>query len=278
MTKHDHDLKTKIAGWLETQGYPVEMTVARAFRERSFRVHQSHFFIDPNTSKRREIDVLVTRQGDIDGRIIRVVFVIECKKSPDKPWVVFTDSSIRLTDSSRVCQRAASPFGKKLLTAAFATDPLFAETGLFAIPKRPGYAVKTAFVDDKKDGEDSAYYVISKVATATSALTKLLNQAPLAAVFFPIVVLDGHLFDCHLGHDGKTVVEELSRAVLLWRNPVVAMPHTIIHLVTLSELNSLVDDADKTACKLLRLDAEQVGRALGRPSGKIKVDDPMIDF
>jgi hypothetical protein len=273
MTKHDHDLKAEITSWLETQGYPVEMTVAREFRKRPFRVHQSHFFIDPNTSKRREIDVLVTKQGNINGRIVRVVFVIECKESRERPWVVFTDSSIRLADTSRVCQQAASPFGRKLLTA-FATDPLFAETGLFAIPKRPGYAVTTAL----GHGKDRAYYAISKVATATSALAKLVHQAPLAAVFFPIVILNGHLFDCHLQHDGKTVVEELSRAVLLWRKPVAALPHTIIHLVTLSELSGLVDDADKTACKLLRLDAEQVGRALGRPSGRIKVDDPMIDF
>ena len=273
MTKHNQDLKTKIASWLEMQGYPVEMTVARAFRERRFRVHQSHFFTDPNTSKSREIDVLVTRQGDIDGRIIRVVFVIECKKSRDKPWIVFTDSSIRLADSSRVYHWAASPFGQKLLTA-FANDPLFTETGLFVIPKRTGYAATTAF----GGGKDRAYYAISSVAAATSALAKLFCQAPLAAVFFPIVVLDGHLFDCHLDLDGKTVVEEVSRSVLLWRNPVVAMPHTVIHLVTLSELNSLVDAADKTACGLLRLNAEQLGRALGRPSGVIKVDAPMIDF
>jgi hypothetical protein len=277
MTKHGHDLKTKIAGWLETKGYPLEMAVARAFRERPFRVHQSHFFIDPKTSKNREIDVLVSRQGDIDGRIIRIVFVIECKKSRDKPWVVFTDSSTHLADSSRVCQRAASPFGKKLL-AAFAMDPLLAETGIFGIPKRSGYAVTTALGDDKEDGKDRAYYAISSVAMATSALTKLLHQTPLAAVFFPIVVLDGHLFDCHLGHDSETVVEELSKVVLLWRNPMMSMPHTIIHLVTLSELNGLVDDADKIASNFLRLDAKQVGRALGRPSARIKVDDPMIDF
>ena len=41
------------------------------------------------------------------------------------------------------------------------------------------------------------------------------------------------------------------------------MPHTVIHLVTLSELNSLVDAVDKMPGGLLRLNVEQLESGSG---------------
>jgi hypothetical protein len=263
---------------LEKQGYPVEMIVARAFRKRSreFRVHQSYFYSDPNTSDRREIDVLVTQQGEIDGRLIRIVFPIECKRSVDKPWVIFTDPATSFAGSRRVSQQGANGHGERLLDA-FAEDRMLAGAGLFEIRSTPGYSITTALVDGK-EGKDRAYHAISSVSSATKALIELLNRAPLAAIFFPVVVLDGRLFDCHLDHAGNVEVVEASSAVLLWRNPIVRAPTTAIWMVTLKDLERLTSSAEDTAIELFRLDASKVAQALGRPTGTVERSDPTVDF
>jgi hypothetical protein len=271
-------LRDSVAEWLEKEGYSVEMRAARAFRARDFRVHQAHFFTDPITSETRELDLLITRQGDIGGRKIRVVFVIECKKSLGKPWVMFTDSSVRLSDPERVSQRTATSLGRRLLNA-LASDHLLADTGFFRIRLPPGYAVTTAHLTEGKGGtRDSAYYAISSVAAATVSLVRLLEDAPIAAIFFPLVLLDGHLFDCHLAQDGKPEVTEVDGGVLVWRKPAADMPRTIIHVVTSGALDRLVEEADRTAHVLFHLNPELVDRALGKPSARLEPDDPMIDF
>jgi hypothetical protein len=46
--------------WLEGEGFPLEMRVAAAFRKTGFDVRQSSFYMDPESGKGREIDVIAT--------------------------------------------------------------------------------------------------------------------------------------------------------------------------------------------------------------------------
>jgi hypothetical protein len=78
-------LSDKVRGWLESQGFPLEMRAAAAFRQVGFEVRQSSYYIDPETSKGREIDVLAS-DPDILG-VVQIHLVIECK-SHKKPWVL----------------------------------------------------------------------------------------------------------------------------------------------------------------------------------------------
>ena len=52
------DLVQKIRNWLDTQGYPLEMKVARCFQKAGFRVSSSEYYLDPDERKPREIDVI----------------------------------------------------------------------------------------------------------------------------------------------------------------------------------------------------------------------------
>jgi hypothetical protein len=272
MPESKQDLREKVAGWLEKEGYPLEMKVAHAFRRRNFRVQQGHFFKDPNTDKVREIDVLASRRGDIGGRLVRVVFIIECKWSKDKPWVVFTDSSIHLTDAQCIRERSASHHGRRILQVA-AGAPLLSDAGLFFMPEAPAYGTRTALTDN-----DRTYEALSSVTAATNALVALLDPAPIAAVFFPVIVLDGRLFGCDLAPDGTITITERSTHVLVWRRPMASAPRAIVHLVTLADLDRLVEESERTANELLRLDAKQVAEMLGKPGGRVSADDPRIDF
>jgi|SRR5579862_2004962 len=81
-------LAGKLSEWLKKGGYPFEMKVARAFKKFHFSVGQSEYYADLDTNVSREIDVTALTQLNTDRAILRVEFVIECKTSVDKPWVM----------------------------------------------------------------------------------------------------------------------------------------------------------------------------------------------
>jgi hypothetical protein len=75
----------KVREWLDAQGFTLEMRTASAFRAAGFEVRQSSHYIDPETGKGREIDV-VAADPDVLG-VVDITFVVECKSSK-KPWVL----------------------------------------------------------------------------------------------------------------------------------------------------------------------------------------------
>ena len=88
------ELPGKIAKWLRGQGYPLEMIVAAALRKENFYTNQGFYYSDPETNTSREIDIIATKM-DTFG-LFQVQFVVECKSSLDKPWVLFTSDSNEL--------------------------------------------------------------------------------------------------------------------------------------------------------------------------------------
>ena len=103
-------MEDRIHEWLESQGYPLEMQVAREFARNGFRVLQSDYYDDFESGDSREIDVVAHMQTMIGELLVRVEFVIECKASRDKPWVLFTQHR-SFADPARVAQRVASKHG-----------------------------------------------------------------------------------------------------------------------------------------------------------------------
>jgi hypothetical protein len=107
-------LINKVREWIDTQGYPFEMIVAKAFRNAGFTVAQSVYYIDKETDQPREIDVIAHHSVQVEGKTFYIVFVIECKSSKGKPWIAFkTGNHISLQHS--VIERDATRLGKALL-------------------------------------------------------------------------------------------------------------------------------------------------------------------
>lgn len=52
------ELIRKVQAWLDSQGYPLEMKVARCFQNAGFHVSSSEYYIDPDEKKPREIDLI----------------------------------------------------------------------------------------------------------------------------------------------------------------------------------------------------------------------------
>jgi hypothetical protein len=229
------------------------MRVASTLQQNGFRVVQSEYFSDPETGESRELDIVAYRQKEIENVLFRFSLLIECKHSTDKPWLLFTSDKRRLADRARVAQRAANSLGRNFLPKASRNADI-QRLPLFLIPERPAYGVTQAFTTGK-DVCYSAVTSVSKAALATVAelderkesekkeFRILRRSSNICSVVFPIVVVEGKLFEVFLDDDSNVVVDDIDNSTLLWRNPLVGMPHTIVNIVSSSSFEQFSHDA-----------------------------------
>lgn len=249
------DIEAKLLSWLDTQGYPLEMRVARAFQRSGFRTIQSDYYSDAETGDSREIDVLASLQEGDDNTLIRVTMVAECKSSKDKPWILFSSKECTLARPARVAQRAASPLGR-LVLLQLAQDKEVQSLPIFEVPEIPAYGLTQAFTS----GHDACYGAATAVADAAAAIAtedpeqhRGLRRPEILEFIFPVVITEARLFSATLEADSSIAINEIESGVLLWRNPLVGLPHTIIHVVSLKALDRFVADAFLSAQGLLKM-------------------------
>jgi hypothetical protein len=204
------DLEDKIRSWLDEQGYPLEMRVARAFRQAGFRVFQSDYYRDPQTDNPREIDVVAYADAHIDDLLLRIQFIIECKSSRSKPWLVFCSPDVGLAAPARVAQRTASKAGSFALTKLAQRKDIQALT-LFQVFDIPAYAATQCFTT----GSDVVYTALTGLGAAIAARAKQADEAVrrgqrFCTVLFPLLVIEGRLFSCTLGDDARITIAELA--------------------------------------------------------------------
>ena len=264
MQKNESSLENKLYAWLETQGYPLEMRVAKAFQSSGARVIQSDYYTDTSTEESREIDVVAYWQSTIEDLLIRVSFVVECKSSKEKPWILFVSPEARLTPSARVVQRAASELGRRTLLR-ISKEASIQSLPIFKLPEAPGYSITQAFTS----GHDVCYAAASAVANAAIATTNETDKPSsgfrrpaILQIVFPVLVTEARLFAAALEEDGSVSINEEKSGVLLWRNPIVGLPHTIIHVVTLNALSDFIADGRESAEKFIALCASDFKKAI----------------
>lgn len=239
------------------------MRVARKFRRARFWTQQSEYYSDPETEEQREIDLVARAQADVGGCLVRLSLCAECKATPDKPWIIFTSSELRLADRARIAQRAASYLGSEFLMSV-SKDPRYQKLALFRLPERSAFGVTQAF----SSGKDVAYQACigaakSSVAQAKEADLGYKRDSPFFEIIVPVVVIEGQLFECYLDPSDQIAIGEVTSGTLVWRNPVVGMPHTIIKVVTYSGLDGLISEASEAA-DLLLTSRKEVGELLSK--------------
>jgi hypothetical protein len=93
MDTSPESLSAKLADWVRREGFPFEVKVAKAFQNAWFLVSQSNYYLDPETKKHREIEVIAMIHSCHQDVVLRVEFLIECKSSKDKPSLLFYSDS-----------------------------------------------------------------------------------------------------------------------------------------------------------------------------------------
>jgi hypothetical protein len=255
----EDQLPRKVAQWLRTKGYPLEMRVANAFRAAGFSIIQSAYFGDPRTGKARELDVLAMKGWRSESIQWQLLLLFECKVSKKKPWVMFS-RELRVDDTEgelHYYRVPASRLGKQLILKLRRLNNARAALPLLAFTDRPGYGLQLANIGDDdenqlEDRRDPAFDAATKIAHAAvlhadSVDTAEYDETPVGQIVLPIVIVEGLLFDAHLDAANELVVSSKAGGVLDWSNPVGGRPPTWIRISTEDALPALVADAEVTA-------------------------------
>ena len=133
--------------------------------------------------------------------------------------------------------------------------------GLLQLGERAAYGLTQAFTT----GLDITFAALQGVCKATAAQLDDANRANVeqrwtAEIIFPVIVIDGGLFEYFLTPDSTPLLREVRAGVLAWRNPATRMPHTFVHIVTRTALKEFVERADEDSLYLLTQCDEEVGR------------------
>lgn len=262
----ENETKAQVKNWLEKQGYPLEMLVAQGFREMNADIiGQSKFFIDPETDKPREIDVLAgwNRMDKVAGSIeLTVTFFVECKSQQKNPWVIFSSGR---TYSSYSFYFPITHSGRRLFRSELLDK---AEFSRMAIMQRAmGYGVTQAF-ESKVDVPYQALMSSTKSAIAQILESNTyeekypLDRTPFdfsIDVTIPVVVTDATLFECHLDENNIPNLNEVSSFCLRWEYPFLTWeprPRYIpVYIYNANSIGQLLGDADELRQELFsRLD------------------------
>jgi hypothetical protein len=262
----EKSLSDKVRGWLVEQGYPLEMQVARVFRNAGFYVQQSTYYEDSESGKLREIDVTAQLHSPSSTNVLlQVAFFVECKWTGDKPWLLFTSEHEQ--GRSSLSQRAI--FSKSLqpfiAQEQWVTRTLPEEIQRLSIfnPPNLGYGItQTLTSSSTKDVPFQAITGAVKAALGRAKhLESFTSQVPtmrMAGIAFPVVVIQGKLFICKL--DDKSadgvMVEEVDRgAVVVKHINEQGVGHLPVHIVTRAALDQFTQQAHADSSTLIEYTA-----------------------
>jgi len=201
------------------------------------------------------------KQKVIHDLLLRIALVIECKSSRQKPWILFSSQS-RMSSRALVAQRAASGIGRRFLRKAAQYESV-QMLPLFRLPAEPAYNFTQAFTS----GDDVCYASAMSVAQATLAISAQRDRLPppsrdVLEVDFPVIVTDARLLSVKLNVDNSVSIEDVIRGALVWRNPVIGMPHTIIQIVSLEALPSFAEEMQISIDCLINLCSNQLNEVV----------------
>lgn len=267
MKNDNSNLLGKVHGWLEKQGYPLEMLVARAFNNSDFYVKMSDFYTDFETGKPREIDVTAqyfTEAFSSLPVLLQVSFHIECKSSPDKPWILFASDTSKDEIGLGYERFISSNIYQTFLTGMLSQSNrhLFypkLEKFVSIIPQNVGYGITQAFTN----GQDITFQALtSALKSAVSrielfnASSKITEKKYQCAIAFPVVVVDGTLLEGKIDKNGKIQLAEIDSGMLHWKFPNPTRSSPLVSIITKSSLENYAKNASSAAKNLIGLASE----------------------
>jgi len=267
----ESDVVKGVRGWLEKQGFPLEMRVASAFESKGFAVEQSHYYV-VGSDPPREMDVLAWRSLT-DPRFVwqpasaprspvredptrqnmlafDAFVLVECKSGPaDRPWIVFSSrkGAASLNSILESYARTNLAWRSILRIGEMYPDRL----PLFAPRDRYGHSLVTASLGagqkERKadDGYDVAYSALKKIAEATeSVIGEKLERITdrLFRLVVPIIVTSSPVVECWL-QDGSLQIEERGDVPTRFVTPTNygSQNVTLVHVVREASLNDFID-------------------------------------
>lgn len=202
-------LKEKILGEIHKTGFPLELRISQVLRNNEYLVANNLYYIDRDEGKGREIDLRALKnfrfeKHDIEYFVRHYLF-IECKKSIDKPWVILS-SPITEYDMNvfEIDDRGFSESGK---ASRIIFDEKVEEIHPFKLCSRRGRSYFEAF-RSSEIGEQ----IFKALTTSVKALIATRDTRPDdwhndICFYYPLIVLEGKLFEAYYEHNDVCVAE-----------------------------------------------------------------------
>lgn len=248
------DLKSNVEEWLSKEGYSLEFSTANVFRRAGFKVSQGQYVRDSVADTARDIDVSARRDRHTENVILRIENVVECKWSKDRPWVIFS-SNDPIPSSACIAQTIGSDLGQNLLWLS-SNDPFLHGTNHFYTPERPGFSGRQAL----NSGKDLFYSAMQSVTSTASLLAKQYDFIPvppftlpkLAVIVFPVIVVQGQLFEAFYDEGNeKVILEQVGRMRLHWRGSESYVLNATVDIVSADDLDAFANERASEVTKVL---------------------------
>lgn len=248
------ELQNKLRDWINTQGYPMEMRVARIAERCGLRVSQGFHYYDVESQTHREIDVMASRHVDLElpaARLtVRVVLEVKASVVNPKPWIVLASEHSHMNPIAAVAQRYLTDYGSSWWSKNASRDPLIQQLRMFALDDQPGYSLVQANFNRKESREDRAFAAMMQLTKAATGICDWMDMPPVdgtIGLVLPMLVIEGPLYRCTMAGDGELVLEEVDSVTLLWKNrsSLAKPPTTIIRVTTEAGLSGCLADIQR---------------------------------
>lgn len=257
MPDTENDLARKISQWLQVHGYSLEMQAAAAFQKAGFGVRLSDLYNDFETHKSREIDVTAVQWSSHEEPVtLKVLWSIECKSSKEKPWVAFVSQSQpeRFLPLELMCTQMYRTFLLEALNRESFHSALANLSLLRVAPLCHGITQALSEKEDKPfeslmsatKSSIAALLQIDELNTASFRSTSPKKPPYFCCIAFPVIVVDGRLFQASLGDGGTIEVEEVFSTALYWKCGHPLYSATLVYVITKPRLERFVDLARDT--------------------------------
>jgi len=230
------DIIEKLEAWIEKGGFPLEMKVSNAFIKAGFEVAQSVYYMDIESDKYRETDIIASKYKQVNGIWVNLTFVVECKSSLDKPWVILINKGLK-NQSSGGLPTYITHNGIKFLKATSLKEDYKSDL-LFKNDRSIGYSMQTAF----NSGKDKSYEAIQSVTKACEYFLQECNKKRKnqCNFYFPVIIVDGKLFNAALTENGEMEIEKVEQTELLVTRSFHSYGNANILIFDVSDIDKIV--------------------------------------
>jgi hypothetical protein len=199
--------------WLKESGYPLEMRVAAQVRSACSQVDQSRYYVDAETQKLREVDVLAQTYARSLNPYVHLVFVFECKAAQTS-WVAFLGDHRFYRDDHELVESFDCESNQDSLTPR-------ALTSVYSCPVLHSTEPTAYALQQQGKQNEGAFTAVTQVLSAMDGvrgdLTTGSADKPLLRVMVPVLVTSGPLVTCALDANGEIDLHHAERVLLVSR-------------------------------------------------------------
>ena len=261
-----------VKDWLSKQGYPTEMAVAQSLVQQQFDVITSEYYVDPNTEKMREIDVVATRAKYVDQNALWITWVIECKSAKKHPWVLFSPTELVIEPEEQLTARPTSALANDVFRHLNKATVKKNAYEIFMPPAPLGSNLVPSHSKSQAENNnaDAAYAALCSCVTAANyriqraneSLNSFASNAMIGEITFPTIVIDGKLIHAYLTDKGELELAEIESGTVVWRNQEFGIPRTLVNIYTLSHFKNKVLELKNHADQFLDKAYPQISHAI----------------